>query len=79
MACSSLNLAAMLGSLTIVVAHHTYCPLIHPYLATDYGTQLSLFTHHMWIGGFLIVGAAAHAAIFVRDYDPPDTTIYSCP
>nr|KYP51805.1 Photosystem I P700 chlorophyll a apoprotein A1 family [Cajanus cajan] len=43
----------------------------YPYLATDYGTQLSLFTHHMWIGGFLIVGAAAHAAIFmVRDYDP---------
>jgi photosystem I P700 chlorophyll a apoprotein A1 len=34
-------------------------------------TQLSLFTHHMWIGGFLICGAAAHAAIFmVRDYDP---------
>ncbi|MFM7613728.1 MAG: photosystem I core protein PsaA, partial [Synechococcales cyanobacterium] len=27
--------------------------------------------HHMWIGGFLIVGAAAHAAIFmVRDYEP---------
>ena len=25
----------------------------------------------MWIGGFLIVGVAAHAAIFmVRDYDP---------
>ena len=43
----------------------------YPYLATDYGTQLSLFTHHMWIGGFCIVGAAAHAAIFmVRDYDP---------
>ncbi|KAI9125316.1 hypothetical protein K1719_003932 [Acacia pycnantha] len=42
----------------------------------DYGTQLSLFTHHMWIGGFLIVGAAAHAAIFmVRDYDP--TTRYN--
>ncbi|KAJ0681946.1 putative NADH:ubiquinone reductase (H(+)-translocating) [Helianthus annuus] len=28
------------------------------------GTQLSLFTHYMWIGGFLIVGAAAHAGIF---------------
>ncbi|KAL5644404.1 hypothetical protein ACJX0J_003481 [Zea mays] len=57
----SLNLA-MLGSTTIV--------------PTDYGTQLSLFTHHMWIGGFLIVGAAAHAAIFmVRDYDP--TTRYN--
>ncbi|KAH7434889.1 hypothetical protein KP509_06G039700 [Ceratopteris richardii] len=48
----------------------------YPYLATDYATQLSLFTHHMWIGGFLVVGAAAHAAIFmVRDYDP--TTQYN--
>ncbi|KAK5841367.1 hypothetical protein PVK06_010277 [Gossypium arboreum] len=37
------------------------------FAATDYGTQLSLFTHHMWIGGFLIVGAAAHAAIFMSD------------
>lgn len=43
----------------------------YPYLATDYATQLSLFTHHTWIGGFCIVGAGAHAAIFmVRDYDP---------
>jgi len=33
------------------------------FLATDYATQISLFTHHMWIGGFCIVGAAAHAAI----------------
>ncbi|KAJ1680934.1 hypothetical protein LUZ63_023843 [Rhynchospora breviuscula] len=61
----SLNLA-MLGSLTIIVAHHMYSMPPYPYLATDYGTQLSLFTHHMWIGGFLIVGAAAHAAIFSR-------------
>ncbi|KAL5077719.1 hypothetical protein RYX36_016703 [Vicia faba] len=71
----SINLA-MLGSLTIIVAHHMYAMPPYPYLATDYGTQLSLFTHHMWIGGFLIVGAAAHAAIFmVRDYDP--TTRYN--
>ncbi|KAI3681489.1 hypothetical protein L6452_36288 [Arctium lappa] len=67
---------AMLGSLTIVVAHHLYAMPPYPYLATDYGTQLSLFTHHMWIGGFLIVGAAVHATIFmVRDYDP--TTRYN--
>ncbi|ESW06691.1 hypothetical protein PHAVU_010G068700, partial [Phaseolus vulgaris] len=65
----SINLA-MLGSLTIVVAHHMYSMPPYPYLATDYGTQLSLFTHHMWINGFLIVGAATLAAIFmVRDYD----------
>ncbi|PHT30265.1 hypothetical protein CQW23_30154 [Capsicum baccatum] len=71
----SLNLA-MLGSLTIVVAHHIYSMPPYPYLATDYGTQLSLFTHHMWISGFLIVGVAAHAAIYmVRDYDP--TTRYN--
>jgi len=44
----SLNLA-MLGSLTIVVAHHMYSMPPYPYDATDYGTQLSLFTHHMWI------------------------------
>ncbi|KAJ8750120.1 hypothetical protein K2173_014035 [Erythroxylum novogranatense] len=66
----SLNLV-MLGSLTIVAAQHMYSMLLYPYLATDYGTQLSLFTHHMWIGGFLIVDVTAHATIFmVRDYDP---------
>lgn len=62
---------AMLGSLTIIVAHHMYAMPPYPYLATDYATALSIFTHHMWIGGFCIVGAGAHAAIFmVRDYDP---------
>ncbi len=62
---------AILGSITIIVAHHMYAMPPYPYLATDYPTQLSLFTHHMWIGGFLIVGAGAHASIFmVRDYDP---------
>jgi len=66
----SWNLAWM-GSLSILVAHHMYSMPPYPYIATDYPTQLSLFTHHVWIGGFLIVGAAAHAAIFmVRDYVP---------
>jgi len=66
----AINLA-MAGSVTIIVAQHMYAMPPYPYLATDYGTVLSLFTHHMWIGGFLIVGGAAHAAIFmVRDYDP---------
>ncbi|HHP7231461.1 MAG TPA: photosystem I core protein PsaA [Xenococcaceae cyanobacterium] len=66
----SWNLAWM-GSLSILVAHHMYAMPPYPYLATDYATTLSLFTHHVWIGGFLIVGAAAHAAIYmVRDYNP---------
>jgi photosystem I P700 chlorophyll a apoprotein A1 len=62
---------AMLGSLSIIVAQHMYAMPAYPYIATSYGTQVSLFTHHMWIGGFCICGAAAHAGIFmVRDYDP---------
>lgn len=66
----AINLA-LVGSLSIIVAHHMYSMPPYPYIATDYPTQLSLFTHHVWIGGFLIVGAGAHGAIFmVRDYDP---------
>ena len=66
----AINLA-MIGSLSIIVAHHMYAMPPYPYIATDYPTQLSLFTHHMWIGGFCIVGAGAHASIFmVRDYNP---------
>jgi photosystem I P700 chlorophyll a apoprotein A1 len=66
----AINLA-MVGSLSIIVAQHMYSMPPYPYLATDYPTQIGLFTHHMWIGGFCIVGGAAHGAIFmVRDYDP---------
>ena len=66
----AINLA-LFGSLSIIVAHHMLNMPPYPYLATDYATQLSLFTHHMWIGSFCILGAGAHAGIFmVRDYDP---------
>mmetsp|Transcript_100885 Transcript_100885/g.177627 ORF Transcript_100885/g.177627 Transcript_100885/m.177627 type:complete len:667 (-) Transcript_100885:20-2020(-) len=66
----ALNLA-LLGSTTILVAHHMYAMPPYPFIALQYATQLSLFTHHMWIGGFLIVGAGAHASIFMtRDYTP---------
>jgi photosystem I P700 chlorophyll a apoprotein A1 len=66
----SLNLA-MLGSVSIIVSHHMYAMPPYPYIAIDYATQLSLFVHHMWIGGFCIVGAGAHASLFmVRDYNP---------
>jgi photosystem I P700 chlorophyll a apoprotein A1 len=66
----AINLA-LLGSLSIIIAQHMYAMPPYPYLAIDYATQLSLFTHHMWIGGFLIVGAGAHGAIFmIRDYNP---------
>jgi photosystem I P700 chlorophyll a apoprotein A1 len=68
----AINLA-LLGSLSIIVAQHMYAMPAYPYIAIDYATQVSLFTHHMWIGGFLIAGAAAHAGIFfVRDYNPAE-------
>jgi photosystem I P700 chlorophyll a apoprotein A1 len=66
----AINLA-MMGSLSIIVAHHMYAMPPYPYIGIDYPTQLCLFTHHMWIGGFCVVGAGAHASIFmVRDYSP---------
>jgi photosystem I P700 chlorophyll a apoprotein A1 len=66
----AINLA-MIGSLSIIVAHHMYAMPPYPYMATDYPTVLCCFTHHMWMGGFFIVGAGAHASIFmVRDYNP---------
>lgn len=62
---------AMVGSLSIIVAHHMYAMPPYPYIGVDYATSLSIFTHHMWTGGIFIVGGAAHGAIFmVRDYDP---------
>ena len=64
----SINLA-LTGSLSILFAHHGYAMPAYPYIAYDHATQLSQFTHHMWIGGFFIVGAGAHAANFmVYDY-----------
>ena len=66
----AINLAVV-GSLSILFAHHGYAMPAYPYIAYDYATQLSLFTHHMWIGGFFITGAGAHGACFmVYDYQP---------
>lgn len=62
---------AMMGSTSIVVSHHMNAMPAYPFIGVDYATTLSLFVHHMWIGGFCIVGAGAHAAIYmVRDYTP---------
>jgi len=60
---------AITGSLSITFAHHIYSMPVYPYYASDYPTVLCSFCHHMWLGGFLIVGAGAHASIFmIRDY-----------
>ena len=64
----SINLAIG-GSFSITFAHHIYSIPIYPYCASDYPTVLCLFYHHIFIGGFLIIGAGAHASIFmIGDY-----------
>lgn len=55
---------AMTGSWCIGFAHHMYAIPMYPYCASDYPTLLCLFYHHIWVGGFLIIGAGAHASIF---------------
>lgn len=58
------------------IAKH-YCCASHAcfaYISVHYCRlpyTVMFFTHHMWIGGLCIVGAGAHAAIFMdRDYNP---------
>ena len=60
----SINLA-ITGSLSITFAHHVYAMPVYPYIGSDYTTMLCLFYHHMWIGGFLIMGGGAHGSIFI--------------
>ena len=70
----SINLA-ITASLSITFAHHVYAMPVYPYIGSDYPTMLCLFVHHMWIGGFLIMGAGAHASIFIIGNSNSNSTI----
>ena len=59
----SMNLAIAAFLSTLFAGYAT--EPIYPYCASDYPTVLCLFYHHMWIGGFIMVGASAHASIFI--------------
>jgi photosystem I P700 chlorophyll a apoprotein A2 len=62
---------AALGVVTSLTAQHMYSLPVYAFIANDPVTQASLYVHHQYIAGFLMVGAFAHGAIFlVRDYDP---------
>jgi len=62
---------AGLGVITSLVAQHMYALNPYVFLSEDYTAQVSLYVHHQFIAGFLMVGAFAHGAIFfVRDYNP---------
>ena len=60
------SLAAALGSLALASALYAWLSSAappHPLLAPQYASMLSLFCHHLWVAGFLLAGAAAHACI----------------
>jgi photosystem I P700 chlorophyll a apoprotein A2 len=62
---------ASVGTITSLVAQHIYSLPPYAFIAQDFTTQASLYTHHQYISGFIICGAFAHGAIFlVRDYNP---------
>jgi photosystem I P700 chlorophyll a apoprotein A2 len=62
---------ASLGVVTSLTAQHIYSLTPYVFLSNDYAAEAALYTHHQYIAGFLMVGAFAHAAIFlVRDYNP---------
>lgn len=62
---------ASVGTITSLVAQHMYSLPPYAFLAQDFTTQASLYTHHQYIAGFILCGAFAHGAIFfIRDYDP---------
>ncbi|PRQ45472.1 putative photosystem I [Rosa chinensis] len=43
----------------------------YAFIAQDFTTQVTLYTHHQYITGFIMTGAFAHGAIFfIRDYNP---------
>jgi photosystem I P700 chlorophyll a apoprotein A2 len=67
-----LALALALGScavITSLVAQHIYSLTPYFYLSYDYVTSVTLYVHHSWIAGFLMVASFAHFAIFlIRDH-----------
>lgn len=64
----SVNLGAV-GTASILAAHLIPAGHVYPYLSSDSGACLSLFTHHAWIGAFFILGSGAHASIYLlSDY-----------
>ena len=72
--CLNLQLAlalAAVGTICSLVAQHMYSLPAYAYIARDFVTQSSLYTHHQYIAGFIMCGAFAHGTIFlITEYDP---------
>jgi photosystem I P700 chlorophyll a apoprotein A2 len=61
---------AFLGVITSFLAQHTYSLPAYAFIAQDFTTQATLYTHHQYIVGFIMRGAFAHGHIFlITDYN----------
>ena len=54
---------AICGYTSVTAAHHLSGIRMYAFGAIFYPTVLCLFYHQMWVGGFLIIGAGAHASL----------------
>jgi hypothetical protein len=61
----------VLGSLSIFFAFEAERVPSYPFLALDYATEVSLFSHHIWLAFFLLLGAGAHASISMLQNSEP--------
>ncbi|XVE57354.1 hypothetical protein DITRI_Ditri04bG0084600 [Diplodiscus trichospermus] len=61
---------ASLGVITSLVAQHMYSLPAYTFIAEDFTTQATLYTHHQYIAVFIMIGAFSYKAIFfIRDYN----------
>ena len=56
---------AIHGHTSTILAHHLSAIQMYAFGANSYPTVLCLFYHHMWVGGFLIIGAGGHASLCI--------------
>jgi photosystem I P700 chlorophyll a apoprotein A2 len=59
----------ILGTLTSLVANHTYSINPFPYLSLDIVATLAMYVHHQYIAAIIVFGSLAHLGIFlIRDF-----------
>lgn len=63
------------GSLSITYGQHSNAMPVYPLLSGDYPTGVCIFVHHIWIGGFLIVGVASHTGIMLVRENVDSSTV----
>ena len=59
----SLNLALHRGLSYCTALYLSAIPMYPIYSSSKYPTLLCLLSHHIWVGGFLIIGAGAHGSM----------------